>query len=54
MDQVYVYVIATDKWYLQHTSGPAPSSRVLGCTVVTAAEDKSSHQVAWAREIRSF
>lgn len=48
MDQVYVYAIAIDKWYLQPTSGSAPSPREWSCTVVTSADDKSSYQVNWA------
>ncbi|KAL0631116.1 hypothetical protein Q9L58_010020 [Maublancomyces gigas] len=44
MDRIYVYVIASDKWYLQQTSGPVPSYRVWSCAVVAAAADNSSFQ----------
>lgn len=45
MDTVYVYDIATDKGFLQPTTGVSPSSRLWTCAVVASADDKSSHQV---------
>ncbi|KAI5839044.1 hypothetical protein DFP73DRAFT_563061 [Morchella snyderi] len=45
LDEIHVYDIAEDKWYLQPTTGRTPPDRNLNCAVVTSASDGSSHQV---------
>lgn len=46
MDEVYVYDIASEVWFLQKTSGDIPLGREESCAAVVSAPDGSSHQVS--------
>lgn len=45
MDEIHVYDIANDKWYLQPTTGRTPPDRAGNCAVVTSSSDGSTHQI---------
>ncbi|KAH8148912.1 uncharacterized protein LAJ45_06886 [Morchella importuna] len=45
LEDIHVYDIAEDKWYLQPTTGRTPPDRKSNCAVVTSASDGSSHQI---------
>ena len=45
LSMVHVYDIAKDRWYKQKTSGSSPAPRISACTVVVAAQDKTSWSI---------
>ncbi|PYH98088.1 kelch repeat protein [Aspergillus ellipticus CBS 707.79] len=42
MEYVTLFNIANQTWYTQQTSGDVPTWRMAGCSIVVAAEDRSS------------
>lgn len=46
MDEIHVYDIESEVWYLQKTSGDVPVPRDEICAVLVSAPDDSSHQVS--------
>ena len=45
LSMVHVYDIANNQWYKQETSGSSPAPRISACTVVVAAQDKTSWSI---------
>ncbi|KAL8946020.1 MAG: hypothetical protein Q9222_007527 [Ikaeria aurantiellina] len=45
MQNISVYDLANQQWYLQQASGDVPSWRRSGCTVLVSAEDQTSHSI---------
>ena len=45
LSMVHVYDIANNRWYKQETSGSSPAPRISACTVVVAAQDKTSWSI---------